>query len=139
MTDCALCEIPSREEDQGRIIRVTNLAYSVMNYEPLMEGHALVIPRRHTRLGDLTLKEACAINEELVSLTDRLLALYPHAPPIIWTVSDTPHASIPSHFHYHIIPSEVGVRNLMANFYPHISSRKRAEKEELEQIASKLR
>ena len=139
MTDCALCEIPSREEEQGRIIHDTGLVYSIMNFEPLHQGHVMVIPRRHARLGSLTHAENYEFSLELLHLTNRLLELYPSEPPITWSVSDTPHASIPGHFHYHIAPSAAGMRDLMAGYYPKVSFRQRAHLEYLEQMAVRLR
>lgn len=122
-----------------RIIERTERVYSIIPITPLVEGHSMVLPVRHTLMEDLFPEELIEINEMLSHLKNKLVELYPLRHPIIATLSDTKHASIPGHVHYHLIPSEVNMRGLMAAYDSSISINKKTEIIELERMAKLLR
>lgn len=134
---CALCQAVN---ESYRLIERTDTVYSIIPIAPLIEGHAMVLPIRHTTMENLTQKELVELNQQLNYLKDCLKLLYPLKHPMIVTTTDTAHSSIPDHFHYHLIPSEVKFSNLMAAHNPKINkNRQEAEISELERMAKILR
>ena len=139
MNNCPLCLIPQDIAQQYRVVKINDLVYSVIPKEPLVEGHVLVLPRRHVCMRDLTAEESLALNMEIDALKEKLVDLYPTTPPFIAAMSDTKHASIPEHLHYHLVPFAVGLRTLIHGYDSHIPERRVAEHSEIERMASLLR
>lgn len=137
MKNCGLCQGINEEY---RIIQRTELVYALIPQEPMREGHLLILPQRHVKLEGLTLAELAQLRDVTVQIKDHLLHLYPSAPPYLYSVTDTPHASIPEHFHYHILPYEKNLRTVLSNYSPSsIRERQVAPRSELEQMALRLR
>jgi len=137
MKECPLCTILHKQI--FRVIEENDGAYSFVPFEPQYEGHILVLPKRHAKLTELTAKELVAVRDLAVKLKNRLVELYPEAHPVIYTVTDTMHASIPQHFHYHIQPTKDDLRKVFASHYPGISIKKRASDAELERMANLIK
>lgn len=134
--DCGLC---TAVNEDYRIIERTERAYSMIALTPLVEGHTMVLPRRHTKMEGLTPEELVEMNAMMTRIKDKQVALYPNMHPIIACLSDTQHSSISDHLHYHLIPSEANIRKLMATYDPNIPEHQRADPEELERMATLLR
>jgi len=66
----------------------------------MREGHLLILPQRHVKREGLTLAELAQLRDVTVQMKDKLFRLYPSASPYLYSVTDTPQASIPEHFHY---------------------------------------
>lgn len=135
-SNCPLCIAVVNE--QYRFVREDDLVYAMIPIAPLMEGHVMVLPKRHTKMEDLTSEELESLNNMVADLKDKLKEMYPEKPPIIATLSDTKHAAIPEHFHYHIVPSEGKLRKLISTYH-NIAEDQKAEPSELEQMAMRLR
>lgn len=137
MKNCGLCQ-GTREE--YRLVQRTELVYAIIPREPMREGHMLILPQRHVKLEKVTLAELAQLRDVTVQIKDRLFNLYPSAPPYLYSVTDTPHASIPEHLHFHILPYEANLRTLLAHYSPAlIREREIASLSEIEQMALTLR
>ncbi len=136
-TNCGLC---LAVHETYRIVNsIGGIAYSLIPLTPMVEGHAMVIPVAHKQMKDLSANEIFAINKLLVYLKEKLVALYPSRPPIISTHSDTSHASIPGHFHYHVIPSNGNLEKIMSGYDSLVYKKEGKAFEELEIRAARLR
>lgn len=134
--DCGLCNAVF---ENYRVVRNTGLVYSVIPIAPLVEGHVMVLPIRHTRFQDMTKDEVYEAHQMICDLIGKLKVRYPAGHPLLGSVTDTDHAQIPDHGHYHLIPSSANFRTLMANYDPSIPRNKKLEQPELERLAVLLR
>lgn len=134
--DCPLCEIMN---EKYRLITRNDVVYATIPIEPIVEGHVMVAPIRHTLMEDLKAEELVAMNHCVANLKNRLVELYPRHHPTIVTYADTDHASVPSHYHIHLIPSDVRIRTLISNYNKGLPEREVKDKAELERMAEKIR
>lgn len=135
--ECGLC---FAAEETYRVVHSSgSLAYALIPLTPMIEGHTMVLPAAHKQMKDLATEEIVAINQLLIYVKERLGELYPSRPPLIATHSDTGHASIPEHFHYHIIPSEGNLERIMSRFDPQRYRKELQDRPELERRARLLR
>lgn len=134
--DCALC---TAVHETYRLVHETETTYSMIPLHPIQEGHVLVLPKRHVTMEKLTHQELAEMKDQVCALTEKIMQLHPETPPMIITDNNTKHASIPEHFHYHIIPSEVNIRKLMAGYNHSLTEKKEAERQVLERMTSILR
>lgn len=134
--NCQLCKYA---DYKPRIVHETDLVYSMIPNAPLLEGHVLVLPKKHKIMQALSAEELMALADMTGSLKDKLKTLYPLKHPLLVSQMDTMHSTIPGHFHYHLIPSGVNIRELVANSDSSISSRKELPIRELERMAILLR
>ena len=111
---CNLCTIV---QEEYRVVALEERVYSIVPYTPLVEGHVMVVPRRHVWQHDLEADELREMNQMIVTLKNKLIVLYPQQHPLIWAASDTQHASIPDHFHYHLVPSAQNLRELISSYF----------------------
>lgn len=137
MNECGLCTAAG---DTYRQVQLEELVYAMIPREPMREGHLLLLPKRHAKMEDLTLSELAQLRDLAVMMKNRLLKLYPSEPPYLYSVMDTPHASIPEHFHYHCLPFRPNLRTVLAFYAPSaIQERRTAPRSEIEHMALKLR
>ena len=137
MIDCGLGHGINEEY---RLVQRTDLAYAMVPQEPIREGHILVVPKSHAKLENLTLAELDQIRNLIVEVKNRIIQLFPTAPPYLYSVTDTPHASIPDHFHFHLLPYEESLRTVLAQHSPSLArERQKASVSELERMALRLR
>ena len=129
MSDCPLCEAVNDER---------RLVYATMSIYPVTEGNVLVLPKRHTKMEGLSIFEMHELNDVCCDMKGRLLKLYPDMPPFLYSALDT-HASVPEHFHYHLIPSEMDVRKLMVAYTSIETDKVDVDISKLEKIAMRLR
>lgn len=137
MSICPLCEIP--EKEPYRVVRNNDLVYAAIPHAPVTEGHVIVLPKRHTLLRELTTAELVSLNETIEELKDRLVELNPKRHPFISTMSDTMHASVPAHCHYHLMPSWYNLRVLYECRDQKILTNTPLEALVLEEMAQRLR
>ncbi len=134
---CALCTIP--QEQENRVVYRFENVYSVIPHAPIMPGHVMILPYRHTRFEGLTMDELVELRDMSCQLKDRLLSLYPQTPPMFVSTMDTTHASIPEHFHYHLLPSKMKFSELLAAYHHTDAKRVILPASELELMANRLR
>ena len=74
MEKCVFCNL---NEERTRIISETNYNFSILSNPALMEGHCLVIPKRHVeRISELDEDETIDLMKELVKIEELLLTKY---------------------------------------------------------------
>ena len=134
--DCPLCKI---WREAYRLIADDGLVYATVPKEPLVEGHVMVVPKRHTTMDGLKPDELVGMNAMITGLKTRLMELYPDGHPTIFTYDGGKHASVPDHLHYHLVPSPVKFRRLLAVYDPNVHEGKELERPELERMAKKIR
>lgn len=133
--DCGLCK--SFYED--RKIYEDDLVFAVINWEPIKDGHVMILPRRHVaELSGMTQEEAHAALKLVDKLASALSDLYEDTP--IVHVNCGGHRT-EGHIHIHVIPSKGSLRK---HFVAHenVPLRQRASDEDIkkmtELIASKI-
>tara|TARA_Y100000310_G_scaffold165412_1_gene165143 strand:- start:1493 stop:1906 length:414 start_codon:yes stop_codon:yes gene_type:complete len=136
MSNCPLCYT---EVEGSRIVYSTHNVYSMIPIAPLVEGHAMILPKSHKKFEDVSSEELNEMKDMLTTLKDRLVSSYHDKHPIIVTLTDTDHSSVKDHFHYHIIPSSGNIRQLMAKFDESVSENERLDLSRLEEMAILLR
>lgn len=135
--NCGLCIAP---REVYRVVQsIDSIAYAIIPITPMIEGHTMVLPAANKQMKDLSAVEMLAINQLLVYVKEKLVELYPSRPPLIATHSDTSHASIPEHFHYHIIPCGGNLEKIMSKYNPSIYKKEHQNCEELERRAVLLK
>ncbi|MEK6950171.1 MAG: HIT domain-containing protein [Nanoarchaeota archaeon] len=134
--ECGLCQ---GKKEEYRLVRREKLVYAMIPQEPLVEGHLLLAPQRHGKLESLTGEELVQLRDLTVVLKERLVQLYPAAPPYLYSVMDTSHSSIPDHFHYHLLPGSWNLRKVLACYDSTIPERRRASRSELESLTRKIK
>lgn len=137
MDDCGLCT-SIYPENRHKQVHIGKVAYVMIPWEPLKEGHVLVLPQRHVRMEDLTIPELAELRDLTILMKERLLHLFPTAPPYLLSAMDTPYAAIPDHFHYHLFPLEHHIRTALAPYNPTFGERRRVSPSELEKMAHYL-
>lgn len=133
---CALCAIHTQDD---RVVERGEEVYSIIPHAPLAEGHVMILPYRHARFEELTIYELLSLRDMAGRLKDRLMELDLTKPPMLVSMLDTRHASIPDHFHYHLIPSEVNMRKLLSHYDSSIPENRVLLESELERMARQLR
>ncbi len=136
MRKCPLCDY---EGNSSYVVHQTELVYSMPPIEPLVEGHVMILPRAHKSLENLSTEELLGIRDMISRLKDRLKSLYPSKHPLMISQTDTVHSTIPGHVHFHLIPSQANVRDLMASYDHSIPARRRLPISELEKMAAVLK
>lgn len=134
--DCKLCVL---HQEENRVVYKAEKVYSIIPHAPMSVGHVMILPYRHTRFEELNIEELLQLRDMSGKLKDKLVELYPSTPPIFISVMDTAHASIPDHFHYHLIPSKTRFSELLAAYYGRSAERVILPESELELMAQRLR
>ena len=132
---CKLCKIKEQKEF---IILENDLAISFLSNAPLSEEHVMVLPKRHILYPEATKDEHQALAEIISQLNEKLKQLHPKKQPILISVTDTNHSSIPDHVHFHLIPSKYTIRQLIARTHG-VEERKEISEELLRSRSINLR
>lgn len=130
--DCPFCG----DKEPGRVVCGNDLAFCLVNIEPLKDGHVMVIPRRHvTRLSEMTQEEAKAVNILTDQMVDLLLREFGENPAI--HTNSGGHKTQP-HVHVHVLPAKGALRD---HFVAHenLPFRVRKSLEEVAAMATRLR
>ena len=112
---CPFCVIPTRSDEDGLVLRRSELAYVVLNLHPYNPGHLMVLPLRHVAdYEDLTPQE-CA---EIAALTQQALRTVravsqPHAFNIGMNLGGVAGGSLAEHLHQHVVPRWSGDANFI--------------------------
>ena len=113
--ECPFCQIPTKDDEFGLIVRRGELAYAVLNLYPYSPGHLMVCPYRHVADYTETTDEEAA---EIADLTREAMR-------VIRTVSGAAGfnigmnqgaiagAGIAAHLHQHVVPRWPGDQNFM--------------------------
>lgn len=132
------CQLCSAINEKYRLVAENQHAFSIVIKEPLLDGHCLVLPKRHiTRLEDLTPEESKDLHQlasqirekiELVFGSSSLLAL------------NGKKVATQAHIHYQVmpLPPGVGIRTLVSKTL-NIPERAEANEEDLIKAAKMLR
>ncbi|GAC1655404.1 MAG: HIT family protein [Candidatus Dormibacteraceae bacterium] len=109
MADCAFCDIV---EGRGAasMIHSDGIAVAFMDIQPIVPGHALVVPRRHAPLmADLDPSEGthCWTIANLVARALRGSGLRVEGVNLFVADGEAAFQDVP-HFHIHVIPRHVG-------------------------------
>jgi len=135
--DCPLCMIPDTKPAQ--LVEKGKYVYAAIPYAPIEPGHVMIVPYRHVRLKNLTPLELVELRDMTCFLEDKLVRLYPNNQPIDASMLGTKHASIPDHYHAHLIPSPANMNYLLAAYYGRSPERVILPESELEIMAQRLR
>lgn len=138
MDECGLCA-GVHFKNEHKQVYIGKVAYAMIPWEPLKEGHVMVLPKRHVKMEELNWPELIELRDLTVLMKNQLLQLYPATPPYLLSAMDTPYASIPDHFHYHLFPWERHIRTIISSYDHSLGERRRASPSELERMALKLR
>jgi len=107
--DCVLC---SELLAKSRTIKETEHTYSLVCKHPLMDGHVMVLPKRCLKqLDAFTKEESKDFLAHIHWLRARVKEVYGKDPLVVQNFGK--HSTQP-HIHYHIFPSDCGIRALVA-------------------------
>jgi len=99
--DCPLCLIPDTKPAQ--LVERGKYVYAAIPYAPIEPGHVMILPYRHVLLERLNIEELVELRDMTCQLKDKLVGMYPDTQPMEVSMLNTVHASIPNHFHSHLI------------------------------------
>jgi diadenosine tetraphosphate (Ap4A) HIT family hydrolase len=133
-----LCGLCKGKEEKELIILENELATSFIPFAPLSKGHVLILPKRHALYEDLTKEEHLSIVEISCKLKDRLKVLMPNQQPLLFSVTDTNHGTIPEHMHFHLVPSKYNIRELIAKTHD-VDERKNVSYEVMKEMTEEIR
>lgn len=132
MTHCVLC---AEFTNENRAVYVDEQTAVIVNHEPLMAGHLMVLPRRHLQNAeDLTPKEALAVMEQVEKTANLLTKIFGEDCFMVWNKGR--HSS-QAHLHIHVMPMPVHFRDMAGpalNTHP----KKKVSEEQMAAICKKL-
>lgn len=102
MSDCVFCKnLPKVIEN--------DLAYALYDINPVSDGHALIIPKRHTSdIFEVTAEENTAMRELLALMRERIIAKYAPDGFNVWMNCGKAAGQVVMHTHIHLIPRYQG-------------------------------
>jgi ATP adenylyltransferase len=112
---CPFCAIPTRSDEDGLVLRRSELAYAVLNLHPYNPGHLMVLPLRHVADYEELTAQECA---EIATLTQQALRTvravsHPHAFNIGMNLGGVAGGSLAEHLHQHVVPRWSGDANFI--------------------------
>ncbi|NNE43671.1 MAG: HIT domain-containing protein [Gemmatimonadetes bacterium] len=114
--ECVFCELTKQEDGpENLVLHRGETCYIVLNLYPYNNGHAMVLPYRHTQsLEDLTDEERSEMMR-LAALVQRALAERKKAQGfnLGMNLGRVGGAGIPGHLHLHVVPRWPGDTNFM--------------------------
>lgn len=103
MENCIFCKIMNGEIPSKKIYE-DDVVFVIMDINPVVDGHVLVIPKTHrTDYTELTKEEVCHIYDVANKLTPMLLEKL-NATSMTFTVNYGD-AQMVKHFHLHLLPN----------------------------------
>ena len=103
MENCIFCKIMNGEIPSKKIYE-DDVVFVIMDINPVVDGHVLVIPKVHrTDYTELTKEEVCHIYDVANKLTPMLLEKL-NATSMTFTVNYGD-AQMVKHFHLHLLPN----------------------------------
>ncbi|MGK0209642.1 MAG: diadenosine tetraphosphate (Ap4A) HIT family hydrolase [Patescibacteria group bacterium] len=110
MENCPLC---TAIKEEYRVIKKTKFSYAIINKWPIKKGHIMVLPKRHVtqnKFSNLTPEEAKDFISLLEEMQERLNSKYED--DILIIKNSKSHSSQP-HLHFHVVPSQYAMRELI--------------------------
>lgn len=127
---CPFCKIEIHE-----LILEEKNCFCIVNYEPLKDGHVMVLPKRHIdNLSNLKPIEARDLLSMVNQISEAVSRSYKKSPVIFMNTGT--HCT-QSHLHFHILPSNGGLRDLFGS-YENIPGRTKASKAVLKKTSQKI-
>ncbi|MFP4472257.1 MAG: HIT family protein [Candidatus Omnitrophota bacterium] len=120
---CLFCRLKrSRSDKKNYVFARREHCYAVLNLYPYNNGHALIVPYRHTgdlrKLSSAETGEMFALLNDVQNDLDRVL--HPDGYNVGMNMGKAAGAGVPKHIHMHIVPRWVGD----VNFMPSVGSTK---------------
>ena len=132
MENCGLCKV---FKEGSQIINESELSFSMINFEPLKEGHIMILPKRHIEsLPDFSEKES----KDFFKLLNKMYPLIEKNYGGILMLLNGEKFKTQKHIHMHIIPVKSGLRQIISNFES-IPARKRISEEEMKELRNKIK
>jgi ATP adenylyltransferase len=112
---CVFCLAEEGGEEQGLVVRRSDLAFALLNKFPYASGHLMIAPRRHVgELGELADAEALEIHRLAQQAIGALREVYgPEGFNLGWNLGRAAGAGVVDHVHLHVVPRWVGDTNFM--------------------------
>jgi len=142
MENCVFCKIETGDIPATKIYESKHF-FAILDVKPIVEGHCLLIPKRHYEtIHDMNKEESKQFGEDCINLANMLKK---HWPDLTIANSNGKYASqaVP-HYHVHFIPRSKGDRlwdDDKSKIALDVSSgfeRLSPSKEELTELANKL-
>ncbi len=113
--ECPFCQIPTKDDEFGLIVRRGDLAFVVLNLYPYAPGHLMVCPYRHVAdYAETTDEEAAEIAEHTRQAMRVIRAVSGAAGfNIGMNQGAVAGAGIAAHLHQHVVPRWPGDQNFM--------------------------
>jgi len=132
------CELCKTNNEKYRVVLEDEFSFSLVNIEPMNDGHLMVLPKRHVeRLSDLTPEESMSIMRMLYKLSGVLERVFPEPNMIALNMGKN---TSQDHIHFHILPTEIkgGFRGIYTTVLNR-PFRTEAKKEKLTEIANNIK
>lgn len=113
--ECVLCELPTLDDRENRILARSERAYVVVNISPYNPGHVMVVPRQHeseyAALDDDVLIDHARLKQRTFDALET--ALDPDGFNAGLNLGRGAGGSIGDHLHTHVVPRWEGDTNFM--------------------------
>lgn len=132
------CQLCAALNEKYRFIAENQHAFSIVIKEPLLDGHCLVLPKRHvTKLEDLTPEESKDLHQLASQIREKIEDVFDSSSLLALNGKK---AATQAHIHYQVmpLPFSAGIRTLVSKTY-NIPERREANEEEALRVAKKLR
>lgn len=99
---CAFC---NPEIIKAQVFYEGNLVYALLNYKPILEGHSLILPKRHVvRFEDLTNEELAEMGSTIRKVNRAFQNVYGKQDYILILQNGIDAGQTEPHVHFHMIP-----------------------------------
>ena len=116
--NCVFCEKAESADDEQNLVLLRGVkTFVIMNLYPYINGHLLVMPKRHVgEIEDLDGEEMMELFQTTQKMVRVLRTFNPQGFNIGVNIGRAAGAGVPGHFHIHIVPRWVGDTNFMPVF-----------------------
>jgi ATP adenylyltransferase len=113
--DCIFCDALAHIDDEPLVVHRGRRAFVILNKYPYNNGHAMVVPHRHSGdFGALDAEELAEMMALAQQVERALTAIYrPHGFNLGLNVGKPAGAGVLDHLHLHIVPRWNGDTNFM--------------------------
>ncbi len=134
--ECVFCDTKTMGKD--RIVVDSKHSMAFMSIEPLIEGHLLVVSKRHVReLDELDKEELHDLMKTLGRADSMLRKTY--STPASFSYMKHGVAKSQEHLHIHLMPGFVPIREALVKYGYSRKVRDKRSLEELANVAEKIR
>jgi len=115
---CVFCSILESEQDEENLVlQRGEKTFVVMNRYPYINGHLMVVPKRHAgEIEELTDEEMLELFKNTQKMVKVLRAFNPEGFNIGVNIGRIAGAGVPGHIHIHVVPRWGGDTNFMPVF-----------------------